>query len=61
MARCYTNTATFYIVLTGSSFIHKYLYKNPSKLLKIPFTSCIDTWLDIDSNFVIRIKFKRVS
>ena len=51
----------FNIVLTGSSFIHKYLYNNSIKLLKIPNTTCIDTWIQDKTKYVIRIKFKRVS
>ena len=43
MLRWYTNDVSFNIVLTGSSFIHKYLYNNSIKLLKTPNTTCIDT------------------
>lgn len=61
MVRCYTNDISFNIVLTGSSFIHKFLYKNSIKLLKIPNTTCVDTWIQNENKYVIRIKFKRVS
>ena len=59
--RWYTNDVSFNIVLTGSSFIHKYLYNNSIKLLKTPNTTCIDTWIQDKTKYVIRIKFKRVS
>ena len=61
MLRWYTNDVSFNIVLTVSSFIHKYLYNNSIKLLKTPNTTCIDTWIQDKNKYVIRIKFKRVS